>query len=181
MDYISIIEPIVFLLAGLIALIAILSPRKQETTRLQAALKKINQLSERMEKQEMALHKQQCLYERDKRLSNIQTKYPIPQKAWMNYSKLKMDIDTLLDGWITDFEVRSSLSEREVQFCLYYMVYSNLTLENIATHMCYSEKSIRNYKYRIAKKLGLPSAELSNYLQEDLLSYLITKQTSVCN
>ena len=39
-------------------------------------------------------------------------------------------------------------------------------------HICYSEKSIRNYKQRIAHKLGVSSADLHEHLQNDILTYL---------
>jgi DNA-binding CsgD family transcriptional regulator len=63
---------------------------------------------------------------------------------------------------------------------VYYLIYSNLTLENIATHICYTEKSIRNYKYRIAQKLGLSSADLANHLQESLFTHLYNTPTTAC-
>jgi DNA-binding NarL/FixJ family response regulator len=171
------IEPILLGLGALIMLIAIFSTSRQNTTRLQAANKKIDELSARMEKQEADLLKQQCLYDLDKRLSKIRTQHPTPAKAWMNYAQLKQDLDAPLNGWITTLEKQLPLSEREIQFCVYYVIYSNLTLENIATHICYTEKSIRNYKYRIAQKLGLPSANLADYLQNNLYSHMFTPAT----
>ena len=171
------IEPIVWAVIIVIILIATFSVRQQNTIRLQAAHKKIDNLFSRIEKQESALHRQQCLYEFDKRLVTIRAQHPIPDKAWMNLNQLKHDLDPMLNGWVTTFENQVPLSEREIQFCVYYLIYSNLTLENIATHICYTEKSIRNYKYRIAQKLGLPSANLSNYLQDSLFTHLSSKET----
>ena len=174
------IEPIILTLGVVVVLIAILSTSRQNTIRLQAANKKIDELSSRMEKQEADLLKQQCLYNLDKRLSNIRTQYSTPDKAWMNYAQLKQNLDAPLNGWITTFEGKVPLSEREIQFCVYYLIYSNLTLENIANHICYTEKSIRNYKYRIAQKLGLPSADLANHLQESLFSHLYNTPATAC-
>lgn len=176
----SFIEPIFLALGALVMLIAILSTSRQNAIRLQTANKKLDELSARMEKQEADLLKQQCLYDLDKRLTNIRTQYPTPDKGWMNHALLKQDLDPALNNWITTFESQTPLSEREMQFCVYYLIYSNLTLENIATHICYTEKSIRNYKYRIAQKLGLPSADLANYLQDNLFTHLYNTPTTAC-
>ena len=176
----SFIEPIFLVLGALIMLIAILSTSRQNAIRLQAANKKLDELSTRMEKQEADLFRQQCLYDLDKRLTNIRTQYPTPDKRWMNHAQLKQDLDPALNNWITTFESQVPLSEREIQFCVYYLIYSNLTLENIATHICYTEKSIRNYKYRIAQKLGLSSADLANHLQESLFTHLYNTPTTAC-
>ena len=175
LPYPELTEPIVWGLIAISILISIFSVRQQNTIRLQAAHKKMDDLFSRIEKQESALRKQQSLYDMDKRLATIHTLYPTPSKAWMKFAQLKHDLDPILNGWISTFENHVPLSEREIQFCVYYLIYSNLTLENIATHICYTEKSIRNYKYRIAQKLGFPSADLSNYLQNSLFTHLSNK------
>ena len=77
-----------------------------------------------------------------------------------------------MNDWMAAFGNRTQLAEREVQLCTYLLVYPYLTLDEIAQYICYSEKSIRNYKQRIAHKLGVLSADLHEYLQNDILSYL---------
>ena len=168
----EVVDTITMMLGVAIVIIALLSYRKQSSIRLQAAHQKIDELSERMAEQETALLKQQYLYDLDKRLTSIRTQHPTPEKTWTNYHSMLQEIGTVLNGWITTLESRTQLAEREVQFCTYLLVYPYLTLDEIAQHICYSEKSIRNYKQRIAHKLGVSSADLHEYLQNDLLSYL---------
>ena len=166
---------LIMLLGVAIVCIAAFSYRKQNFIRLQAAHQKIDELSQRMAEQEAALLRQQHLYEIDKRLTSIRTQHPTPEKTWTNYHSMLQDIDTVLNGWITTLESRTQLAEREVQFCTYLLVYPYLTLDEIAQYICYSEKSIRNYKQRIAHKLGVSSADLHEYLQKDIIAYLYNK------
>ena len=168
----EIVDMLIMLLGVAIVIIALLSYRKQSSIRLQAAHQKIDELSERMAEQEKALLRQQHLYDLDKRLTTIRTQHPTPEKTWTNYRSMLQDIDNQLNNWMALFESRTQLAEREVQFCTYLLVYPHLTLDEIAQHICYSEKSIRNYKQRIAYKLGVSSADLYDHLQNDMLNYL---------
>ena len=171
----EIVDMLIMTLGVVIVIIVILSYRTQYSIRLHAAHQKIDELSERMKEQETALLNQQHLYDLDKRLANIRAHHPTPTKVWTNYHQMLQDIDYLLNGWIAAFEKRTQLAEREVQFCTYLLVYPHLTLDEIAQHICYSEKSIRNYKQRIAQKLGVSSADLYQYLQKDIIAYLYNK------
>ena len=166
---------LIMILSVVIVVIALLSYRKQHSIRLQAAHQKIDELSQRMAEQEAALLRQQHLYEIDKRLATIRTQHPAPEKTWTNYHSMLQGIDNQLNNWITSFESRTQLAEREIQFCTYLLVYPHLTLDEIAQYICYSEKSIRNYKQRIAQKLGVSSADLYQYLQKDIIAYLYNK------
>ena len=168
----EIIDLLIMLLGVAIICIAAFSYRKQNFIRLQAAHQKIDELSYRMAEQEKTLLRQQHLYDLDKRLSTIRMQYPAPEKSWTNYRSMLQDIDAQLNNWIASFESRTQLAEREVQFCTYILVYPYLTLDEIAQYICYSEKSIRNYKQRIAHKLGVSSADLHEHLQNYMLSYL---------
>ena len=168
----EIIDMLIMLLGVAIICIAAFSYRKQNFIRLQAAHQKIDELSERMAEQETALLNQQHLYDLDKRLANIRAQDPAPAKTWTNYYQMQQDIDHLLNNWMAAFGNHTQLAEREIQFCTYLLVYPHLTLDEIAQHICYSEKSIRNYKQRIAHKLGVSSADLHEHLQNDMLSYL---------
>ena len=174
----EIIDMLIMLLGVAIICIAAFSYRKQNFIRLQAAHQKIDELSERMAEQETALLNQQHLYDLDKRLANIRTHYLTPAKNWTNYHQMLQDIDHLLNGWIAAFEQRTQLAEREIQFCTYLLVYPHLTLDEIAQHICYSEKSIRNYKQRIAQKVGVSSADLYQHLQNDIIAYLYNDNTN---
>ena len=174
----EIIDLLIMLLGVAIICIAAFSYRKQNFIRLQAAHQKIDELSQRMAEQETALLKQQHLYEIDKCLANIRAQHPAPAKTWINYRSMLQDIDAQLNNWIASFESRTQLAEREVQFCTYLLVYPHLTLDEIAQHICYSEKSIRNYKQRIAHKLGVSSANLYQHLQNDIIAYLYNDNTN---
>ena len=175
----EIVDTLIMTLGVVIVVIVILSYRTQYSIRLHAAHQKIDELSGRMKEQETALLNQQHLYDLDKRLANIRTHYLTPAKNWTNYHQMLQDIDYLLNGWIAAFEKRTQLAEREVQFCTYLLVYPHLTLDEIAQHICYSEKSIRNYKQRIAQKLGVSSADLYQHLQKDIIAYLYNDNTNL--
>ncbi len=174
----EIIDMLIMLLGVAIVCIAAFSYRKQNFIRLQAAHQKIDELSQRMAEQEAALLRQQHLYNIDKCLANIRAQHPAPEKTWTNYHSMLQGIDNQLNNWITSFENRTQLAEREVQFCTYLLVYPHLTLDEIAQHICYSEKSIRNYKQRIAHKLGVSSADLYQHLQNDIIAYLYNDNTN---
>ena len=171
----EIVDTLIMILSVVIVVIALLSYRKQHSIRLHAAHQKIDELSQRMAEQETALLNQQHLYDLDKRLANIRALYPAPAKTWTNYHQMQQDIDHLLNGWMAAFGHHTQLAEREIQFCTYLRVYPHFTLDEIAQHICYSEKSIRNYKQRIAQKLGVSSADLYQYLQKDIIAYLYNK------
>ena len=168
----EILNMLIMLLGVAIVIIAAFSYHKRSSIRMQAALQKIDELSHRMAEQELALLKQQHLYDLDKRLTTIRTQHPAPEKSWTNYRSMLQDIDSSLNGWMATVENRTQLAEREVQFCTYLLAYPHLTLDEIAQYICYSEKSIRNYKLRIAHKLGVSSADLHEHLQNDILTYL---------
>ena len=168
----EILNMLIMLLGVAIVIIAAFSFQKRSSIRMQAAHQKIDELSQRIAEQEKALLKQQHLYNIDKCLANIRAQHPAPEKTWTNYHSMLQDIDNQLNNWIASFESRTQLAEREVQFCTYILVYPHLTLDEIAQYICYSEKSIRNYKQRIAHKLGVSSADLHEHLQNDMLSYL---------
>ena len=175
---IPVVEILSMLLGVAIVIIAAFSYHKRSSIRMQAAHQKIDELSQRMAEQEKALLKQQHLYELDKRLTTIRTQHSTTEKKWANYRSMLQDIDAQLNSWIASFESRTQLAEREVQFCTYLLVYPHLTLDEIAQHICYSEKSIRNYKQRIAHKLGVSSADLYDHLQNDMLTYLYNNNTN---
>ena len=174
----EILNMLIMLLGVAIVIIAAFSYHKRSSIRMQAAHQKIDELSERMAEQEKALLRQQHLYDLDKRLTSIRTQHPTPEKTWKNYRSMLQDIDSSLNGWMATVENRTQLAEREVQFCTYLLVYPFLTLDEIAQHICYSEKSIRNYKQRIAQKVGVSSADLYQHLQKDIIAYLYNDNTS---
>ena len=175
----EILNMLIMLLGVAIVIIAAISYHKRSSIRMQAAHQKIDELSYRMAEQEKALLNQQHLYDLDKRLTSIRTQHPTPEKTWTNYHSMLQDIDSSLNGWMATLENHTQLAEREIQFCTYLLVYPHLTLDEIAQHICYSEKSIRNYKQRIAQKLGVSSADLYQHLQKDIIAYLYNDNTNL--
>lgn len=112
---------------------------------------------------QVAHEEQLRIYDFNACLSDIRTKYPTPPRRWNDYMTLTKDIDPFLHDWLMALE-RLPLSARERIFCIYYMVYPQFSLIEIAKHINYAEKSIRTYKARIAAKLSCSSADLREYL-----------------
>ena len=109
-------------------------------------------------------HEEQIrMYDFNACLSDVRTKFPTPPRRWTNYMTLAKDIDPFLHDWLMALE-QLPLSARERIFCIYYMVYPQFSLVQIAKHINYAEKSIRTYKARVAAKLSCTSAELRDYL-----------------
>ena len=112
---------------------------------------------------QVAHEEQLRIYDFNACLSDVRTKYPMPPRRWTNYMTLAKDIDSFLHDWLVALE-QLPLSPRERIFCIYYMVYPQFSLVQIAKHINYAEKSIRTYKARVAAKLSCASAELRDYL-----------------
>ena len=112
---------------------------------------------------QVAHEEQLRIYDFNACLSDVRTKYPTPPRRWTNYMTLAKDIDPFLHDWLMALE-QLPLSARERIFCIYYMVYPQFSLVQIAKHINYAEKSIRTYKARVAAKLSCTSAELRDYL-----------------
>ena len=109
-------------------------------------------------------HEEQIrMYDFNACLSDVRTKFPTPPRRWTNYMTLAKDIDPFLHDWLMELE-QLPLSARERIFCIYYMVYPQFSLVEIAKHINYAEKSIRTYKARVAAKLQCSSANLHDYL-----------------
>jgi tetratricopeptide (TPR) repeat protein len=109
-------------------------------------------------------HEEQIrMYDFNACLSDVRTKFPTPPRRWNDYMTLTKDIDPFLHDWLMALE-QLPLSARERIFCIYYMVYPQFSLVEIAKHINYAEKSIRTYKARVAAKLQCSSANLHDYL-----------------
>lgn len=99
-------------------------------------------------------------------LEYLQLCYPHPDKRWNTYSVLQKDMGHLLLGVCKHLE-RKSLSPREITVCMCSLIYTSITLADMAQYLCYSENSIRAIRTRIAKKLGIDSAaKLHKYLMD---------------
>ena len=116
-----------------------------------------------LSRMQVAHEEQIRIYDFNACLSDVRTKFPTPPRRWTNYITLTKDIDPFLHDWLMALE-QLPLSARERIFCIYYMVYPQFSLVEIAKHINYAEKSIRTYKARVAAKLHCSSADLHDYL-----------------
>ena len=147
----------------LVAVIGVVVFRKRSLN----AHKQIDDLSNRLEKQEAVQSEQQRQYDADMCLADIRAKYPKPRKQWNDYNRLKKDLNAPLQQLLCALD-NSELGNKEKVFCVFLIVYSHCSLIELADYINYSEKGIRNYKQRIAQKLHISSAELYDFLQNQL-------------
>lgn len=117
----------------------------------------------RSQAQEKDFLHQQSLLEYEKGLTEIMNKYHSPRNHWRNYSTLKKDIAPWLSNWTAKLDTLP-LSEQEKIFCAISLIYPNLSDIEIANYMCYAKGTIRVFKNRILKKIGIPSSEFTNFL-----------------
>ena len=147
----------------LVAVIGVVVFRKRSLN----AHKQIDDLSNRLEKQEAVQSEQQRQYDADMCLADIRAKFPKPRKQWNDYNRLKKDLNAPLQKLLCALD-NSELGNKEKVFCVLYLVYSHCSLIELADYINYSKKGIRNYKQRIAQKLHISSAELYDFLLNQL-------------
>lgn len=147
----------------LLAVIGVVVFRKRTVN----AHKQIDDLSNRLEEQEAVQSEQQRQYDADMCLADIRAKFPKPRKQWNDYNRLKKDLNAPLQKLLCALD-NSDLGNKEKVFCVLYLVYSHCSLIELANYINYSEKGIRNYKQRIAQKLHISSAELYDFLLNQL-------------
>ena len=128
-----------------------------------SANEQLDVLSTCIRTQEENIIHQQSLLDFEKGLTEIINKYHSPRNHWRNYSTLKQDISPWLRDWTAKLDMLP-LSDQEKIFCTISLIYPNLTDIEIADYMCYARGSIRVFKNRILKKIGISSLEFSNFL-----------------
>ena len=153
----------------LLLLISIMLYRKRATSHLRVTSHQINDLSTRMEQQELKHQAEKLVYDFNTALAEIRATYPKPKKQWNDYNELKKDLDTPLHDWLSQLD-SYQLSNRENVFCAYMLLYPNASLEDLADWMNYSTTGISTFKRRIAQKIGIPTRELYHFLYEMLQS-----------
>ena len=131
--------------------------------RSRSAKEQLDVLSTHIRTQEKDILHQQSLLDFEKGLTEIMDKYHNPRDHWRNYSILKKDIAPWLSDWIAKLDTLP-LSEQEKIFCTISLIYPNLSDIEIADFMCYAKGSIRVFKNRILKKIGIHSSEFSRFL-----------------
>ncbi len=90
-------------------------------------------------------------------IAHMQSLHPQPEKSWLFYPALHEAVSPVLLCFCNRLR-QLQLSEKEITFCVYILIYNKATLNQLADYLCYSPRSIRTIKQRIAKKLALDNA-----------------------
>jgi hypothetical protein len=122
-------------------------------------------LSMQVQEQQDELQKQSNLHHYDRRLKSIRRKYPKPLNRWNDYVKLKKDIQPYLQIFFGALD-RFGLTNREKVFCVLSFIYPQMAMEDLANCLCITKGTLIVRKNNIAKKLGVSSSELGDFLQK---------------
>ena len=82
---------------------------------------------------------------------------------WDDYDKFCETANRNFFMIANKLKAKNVLCEKEIRFCILIMT-GCFDSKQIARLICYAESGIRNYKQRIAKKLGISSKDLRTYL-----------------
>lgn len=154
-----------FVVLCIVLILSIFSYRKYAITQKQVSDDQIVSLSTRVREHQEKLEKQSKLHYYDKHLDKIRRKYPKPLNRWNEYTELKKDIQPYLLNWFMCLE-DLNLTNREKVFCVVSFVYPQMATEDIANYLCITKEALPVRKNRIAKKLGITSVELGDFLQK---------------
>ncbi len=149
----------------ILLIITIYIYRKITTIQLKVSNQRIVSLSARIKKQKIELDKHSIKHNYNKQLDKIRRKYPKPLNRWNEYTELKKDIQPYLLNWFMRLE-DLNLTNREKVFCVVSFVYPQMATEDIANFLCITKEALPVRKNRIAKKLGVTSVELGDFLQK---------------
>lgn len=133
------------------------------TTRVQDVTNLLHNANEKIVELEEYENKQRSEYNFDKCLTTLRTYYPQPCRRWVDYYQLKKDVEQYLHDWILKLE-KLNLSEREKVFCILTLLYPHASTAEMATYVCYAPNGIRVLKYRLAKKIGIKTSKLFDFL-----------------
>lgn len=97
-------------------------------------------------------------------VNRLATRYPQPPKEWNTYTTMKHDVVPPFAELIGKLEQIGTLSEREITYCVYCILYRNKTQAELAAFIYYAPSGIRTFKLRIAKKLGTTATALYDTL-----------------
>lgn len=154
-----------FVVLCIVLILSIFAYRKYAITQKQESDYQIVNLSMRVQEHQEKLEKQSKLHYYDKHLDKIRRKYPKPLNRWNEYTELKKDIQPYLLNWFMCLE-DLNLTNREKVFCVVSFVYPQMATEDIANYLCITKEALPVRKNRIAKKLGVTSVELGDFLQK---------------
>ena len=82
---------------------------------------------------------------------------------WKNSEELYETVNTLFCQLANKLKAIGSLNEKEIRLCILVLI-GNMKDKEIADILCYSDKTIRGTKRKVAIKLGTTSAGLRNFL-----------------
>lgn len=148
-----------------ILIIGIIIYRKRSVARMHLSDEQIVSLSMQVQEQQDELQKQSNLHHYDRRLKSIRRKYPKPLNRWNDYVKLKKDIQPYLQIFFGALD-RFGLTNREKVFCVLSFIYPQMAMEDLANCLCITKGTLIVRKNNIAKKLGVSSSELGDFLQK---------------
>ena len=89
---------------------------------------------------------------------------------WKKYDSLCRYFDEHFFLFSHKLQERQILNEKEIRLC-FLVVLGRFSDKQLASILCYGEKSIRGIKRRTAQKLGTTSAELRVFLHNVVLDY----------
>ena len=138
------------------------------TTLLHEANEKIENLSTRVKKQEDMESLSKSSYYFNKSINAVRTEFPAPSNKWNDYKRLKKDIDPWLHNWLRALD-QLNLADREKILCIYTLLYPHLSTAKLADYMNYDKVGIRDFKTRLAQKLGIKSSQLPSFLRKLLI------------
>ena len=148
----------------ILLIITIYIYRKITTIQLKVSNQRIVSLSTRIKKQKIELDKHSIKHNYNKQLDKIRRKYPVPLHQWNEYDHLKKDVNPYLQSWLIELE-KLRLTNRENVFCVLSFIYSQMPANELANYLCITKEAVLVYKTRAAKKIGITSAQLSDFLQ----------------
>ena len=153
-----------FVTLCIILIISIIIYRKRTLARINVSDEQIMSLSTQIQEQQDELQKQSNLHHYDRRLKSIRRKYPKPLKKWNDYANLKKDIQPYLKNLFLALD-KLDLTKRDKVFCVLTFIYPQMAMEDLASCLCITKGTLVVRKNHIAKKFGISSTELSDFLQ----------------
>lgn len=97
-------------------------------------------------------------------VNRLAARYPQPPKEWNTYAAMKHDVAPIFAELIGKLEQTGTLSEREITYCVYSILYHDKTQAELAALIYYAPSGIRTFKLRVAKKLDTTATALYDTL-----------------
>lgn len=97
-------------------------------------------------------------------VNQLAARYPQPPKEWNTYTTMKNNVVPPFAELIENLEKIDTLSEREITYCVYCILYRDKTQAELAAFIYYAPSGIRTFKLRVAKKIGTTATALYDTL-----------------